>query len=200
MAVPRSRFEMLIPVPVQNMDSVTIPAYGAMLCNGTTTTADGVTYQKVYQPSTTFSRDYLINGISDIPANGFGVGYTGDRIMAACDYAAAVGDGVGFKQGQSTLSKNYPGARVIDLVDDTNNFAWVTLEPITSLLAKSTGSWSSGLSQVVNIWIGAGGSETVSSGPMTVTAWNRTSVTIPTGKFCKITFINGVAYSEPWEC
>ena len=106
----------------------------------------------------------------------------------------------GIKQGQFGASLNYPGFDAHLVVDSANLVMQAHFAPITSLLAKTTGPWASGASQTVNIWVGAGGSEVVSSGPMKVTAWNRTSVTIPTTKFCKLSLINGVWYGEPWEC
>lgn len=72
-------------------------------------------------------------------------------------------------------------------------------------LVKTTSTIASGASGTVNIWDGgSGGSETVSSGPVTATAFNRTSVEIASGKFCLMTplLIGGaiVNYLEPWEC
>lgn len=72
-------------------------------------------------------------------------------------------------------------------------------------LVKTTSTVASGTSGTVNIWNnGSGGSETVSTGPITATAWNRTSVSIASGKFCLMTplTIGGatVLYLQPWEC
>ena len=72
-------------------------------------------------------------------------------------------------------------------------------------LVKTTTSHASGATHDVNLWNnGSGGSETVSTSTVVYSAVNRTSITIPSGKFClmhQIT-IGGtiVYYVEPWEC
>jgi hypothetical protein len=67
-------------------------------------------------------------------------------------------------------------------------------------LVKTTTTHSSGGTATVNIWTGAGGSEAVTSPLKTLSATNRTSVSIPSGKFCLATRIHGHWYIEPWEC
>lgn len=67
-------------------------------------------------------------------------------------------------------------------------------------VVKTTQIHSSGTVHTVNIWTGTPGSEAVSSPLRTLQACNRTSVLIPSNKFCLATMIGGNWYIEPWEC
>lgn len=76
-------------------------------------------------------------------------------------------------------------------------------------LVKTTVTHSPGSTQNVNVWKGSVGSETVSTGPIVLSATNRTSLTIASGKFCLAIPVNladsGAApdikwYIEPLEC
>jgi hypothetical protein len=55
-----------------------------------------------------------------------------------------------------------------------------------------------GQSADFEIWSGLPGAETNTQ--IVIKVCNRTSITIPTAKFCKITAIDGYWYAEPWEC
>jgi hypothetical protein len=82
------------------------------------------------------------------------------------------------------------------------NGLWVAVVSGQSLheLVKTTTTHGAGGTATVNIWTGAPGSETVTSPLKTLTATNRTSVAILSGKFCLATKINGSWYIEPWQC
>jgi hypothetical protein len=67
-------------------------------------------------------------------------------------------------------------------------------------VVKTTQIHPSATVHTVNIWTGTPGSEVVSSPLRTLQGCNRTSVLIPSNKFCLATKIGGNWYIEPWEC
>jgi hypothetical protein len=85
------------------------------------------------------------------------------------------GDIWGIKPGQYSLTKNGVGNFVVDgIVDAGTRRMFGRWYGIESLLGKvASGSISYSTSGTVNVWSGAAGSEAVTSGPWTVTAYNR---------------------------
>lgn len=65
-------------------------------------------------------------------------------------------------------------------------------------LGKADSAISSGASGTISIYTGTPGSETDST--TNVTAFNRTSATIPSGGWAHVVTINGNRYAEPWSC
>ena len=82
------------------------------------------------------------------------------------------------------------------------NGLWVAVVSGQSIheLVKTTTTHGAGGIATTNIWTGAPGSEAVTSPLKTLNATNRTSVAIPSGKFCLATKIHGNWYIEPWQC
>lgn len=100
------------------------------------------------------------------------------------------------------LSKDLPGFYIggYSFNDGTGARVWAIQYPLDQLIGKTTGTVNTASSGTINIWVGSGGSEVVTAGPMTVTAWNNTTVVITSGKWVKLSRINGVWYMEPWQC
>jgi len=65
-------------------------------------------------------------------------------------------------------------------------------------IGKTDSSISSAASGTVSVWTGTPGSESDSGD--NITAYNRTSTTIGSGKWVKLSRVNGHWYMEPWEC
>lgn len=187
-------------IECKNNAGETIPAYSVVsLTTGTTVSGRKVPY--AVKPSTTF---YPLHGFTvpmDVATSGQ-VGVIHETGLVKYDTGTPVtGEGWGIKPGQYTLSKGYPGARCIEVVDSTNKIMRAQFLPITTLLGKTTGSVSGGSSTTsYRIYGGTAGSEADLGWTTVPTAYNRTGTTIATAKWVQLEWINNTWYILPWEC
>ena len=188
-----------------NADTVAAPAYAIMAVTGVQTLSSGEVLPKIGKPSTTFRRSYLVNGSAEVAASSAGSYQDAEIIKVAYDTGSpALDEGWGPKAGQWTLTKNYPETcLVIGVADSTKKLLLARVHPIDRILGKLAGSISQGQSATVNIWGGAGGSETViASLTLSARDWlmKSGSTAIASGKKVVVTWINGIAYIEEAEC
>lgn len=182
--------------PGYNSSGSTIPAYSVVLI-GSSSAINGVEHSNLTQQSTTFSRNLGITVGLDIAASSQ-CGYVVEAgFVKYGDSSVSPGDVIGPKPSSWVGWKNYPGFRVVQVIDSTNKIALVEPEPILTLHGKADSAISKGSSGTVSIWVGAGGSEMDST--INVTAYAR-GAAISSGKIVGVHFINGVAYVFPWEC
>lgn len=145
----------------------------------------------VEKPSTTFSRTYLLNGPAVITSNNYGSAQRKHYQISAYDTGTpAVGETWGPKPSQFTLSKNYPGYRVIGVIDSTAKLALVVPEPIDKLLVKAPTSAkvAYNASGTFNIYVGPESSPVDST--MTLSCL-VTGADIFRGKYAHAVFRNG---------
>lgn len=181
----------------------TIPSYGCFVADSVTC-GNGFEVITAKRPSTSnlyTGKPFYLNGLIPRAYNEGGELQRprSSRIFkAAYDTGTpAIGEVWGPKPSQWTLSKNYPGFRIVGIDNASAKIALVEPEPILTLHGKADSAISKGSSGTVSIWVGAGGSEVDST--INVTAYAR-GAAISSGKIVGIHFINGVAYVFPWEC
>jgi hypothetical protein len=192
-------------VLVKNQSGYTAPANSVVAVTGVARDNGGHTQRRnlltVGQPDTTLRRGYLITGYASIPNNTVGLAFGFDGLMeAAYDSGSPTnGESWGPKPGQFTLSRGWPGF-VVDGVNGDNTLAVVRFEPIVQLLGKTTAPVSpNSTTTAYQIWTGLQASES-NAGYSVPTAFNRTSASIPSGKFIRLTWMNNSWYIEPLEC
>ncbi len=188
-------------VSVKNTSGEDCPAYGLLAITG----AEIRGVRQILlgtKPSTTFYREYVVNGPTAIKA-----GKTGDCYFAAGPQwikydtgTPANGEGWGPKPGQWTASKGFPGITVEGVKSASRTLLLGTLSPIDTLLGKTTSAITGGTSTTTayQIWVGTSGSE--ANGGWTTVPGVISRVDIDSGKFVKLTFVNNGWIMEPLEC
>jgi hypothetical protein len=127
--------------PGKNLAEETIPA---LSCVRTFTGADvdGVRRIYAYKPSTTFYTEYALTPNVDCASGGL-LGLCFETGLVKYDTGTPVaGEGWGPKPGQYTISKGFPGFRILDVIDATNKIALVRPVPIMSVYAVATAAMS----------------------------------------------------------
>lgn len=193
----------VVPVPFRNDYAGTVPAYG--VCQvAEPVTLDGVQIFPVTRPTTTFKRLYLVNGPDDVIDDGYGWGtwlWHADWVLYDDANTPALGESWGPQDGSFELKKYMHGFTIwgnpsggsTDLVMAQQ--WWVNGE---ILVKNDSGSAiAANASGTFKIFTGAAGSEADSG--MTITAYNKTSVSFANGKFGAAAWIHGAYYAVPWQ-
>lgn len=176
-----------------------IPAHSVVFVTTDATVGDRKVNNAI-KPSTTF---YPLHGFTPgLPvASAQPVGVVMENALVRYDTGTpAPGEGWGIKPGQYTLSKGYPGARCIRIVDSTKKIMLAEFLPITTLLGKSSASISANSSPDSTKWdiyVGTAGSEADSTFDAP-TAYCR--VAIASGKFVQVFWRNNGWEMTPLEC
>ncbi len=191
----------------KNAAGETIPALSVVFINTTVSTMDDRQVNNAIKPSTTFyglhgftmDRDAeLIDGVGKLAV----IMETG--LVKYDTGTPAPGEGWGIKPGQYTLSKGYPGARCIRIVDSTTKIMLAQFLPITAFLGKTVVSASAGSSLsgdvagAYKIYAGTKGSE-VDGGWTTVPAVYFRNA-LAADKWFKATWLNDGWEGEPLTC
>ena len=189
---------------IKNDSGETCPAFGILVITGTEMRGNEFKRPVLIgnKPSTTFYREFVVNGPTPIPAGGYG---RCTRGPGACSVkydtgTPANGEGWGPKPGQWTASKGFPGITCEGIKDAARYILLGTLAPIGTLLGKTTSAITGGTSTTTayQIWVGTSGSE--SNGGWTTVPGAISRVDIGSGKFVKLTFVNNGWIMEPLEC
>lgn len=208
MTLPRSPSSYLKPIPFKNVSGQTIPAYALMAVTGETI-VNGEVFKNCDQTTTTFVREYMVNGpgeVVSITDQNFGIGYRNCDCTFLCDQSSVSnGDSFGPKPSNWAAYKGFPSVFSAQGINDsTNKFADGFFSgSITQLLGKLASPLSQGGSATVDIWCGAGGSE-ANAGFDAITAYDWLmkvgATAIASGKKVVCELINGVWYVVEAEC
>ncbi len=157
---------------------------GGQVINGTYT-------KLIAKPSTTFGREYLVNGPTQVLAGGYGTGYQSGDVPALYDTGTpANGQGWGPKPGQWSLSRYYPVTGIVSGVASADDSILVaTWRMIGPTRGKTASIHAVDASGVINVYSGAPASEAIITG-MTVTCWNRFA-TLQSGAWVYFDLIDG---------
>lgn len=121
-----------------------IPAYSCIAIEDVVNAANDRDVCKATKPSTTFRRSYAITNHEKStpgPPGRYGLCTTCEPWLAKYDEGTPANDETwGPKPGQWTLSKGYPGFRVLGVWDTERKLALVVPEPIVSLVGKADGA------------------------------------------------------------
>ncbi len=151
--------------------------------------------------STTFRRRYAL-AAEPIEEDAIGAAWVrGPAVLRYAGSAPSAEAGFGPKPSTVTLEPGYPCFAAIDgVIDSSEKLAGCTLSPITTLLGKTTGAITGGTSTTTayQIWVGTSGSET--NGGWTTVPGAISRVSIGSGKFVKLTFVNNGWIMEALEC
>lgn len=170
------------------------PAFGCL--RAVSFAVSSTTNQRILtgaKASTTFSHSFVLNGPASITANNYGSAQRKHfQIALYGDSTISVGDTIGPKPDSFALWKNYPGYRVLGIIDSTAKLALVVPEPILQLRAKADAAIDVNSSGTCSIWIGAAGSESDST--VNVSARTGSLPVLSTDDLLYIEFIDGQAY------
>lgn len=163
----------------KNAAGETIPGHSVVFIDTTAPTMDDRKVGNAIKPSTTFyglhgftmDRDAeLIDGVGKVSV-------TMETGLVKYDTGTpAPGEGWGIKPGQYTLSKGYPGARCIRIVDSTKKIMLAQFLPITVLYGKATAAISANsvaTGSKYDIYAGTLGSEADAGFTTVPDAFNR---------------------------
>ena len=187
----------------KNNAGETIPAYSAVnLTAGTT--VDGRKIPYAVKPSTTFYAQWGMTVGQDVES-GAKLGVCMEHGLVRYDTGTpAAGEGWGIKPGQYTLSKGYPGGRVIEVLDTTNKIMRVEWLPLTHFLGKTEVSVSAGASLsgavagAYKIYGGTKGSESDGGWTTVPSVWFRNA--LGASKWFRATWLNDGWEGEPLTC
>ncbi|MFA5445332.1 MAG: hypothetical protein WC262_10220 [Bacteroidales bacterium] len=186
-----------------NNSGYEIPPYG-LCARGAINSVQDVPIWSAVQPTSTFCRDFLVNGPVTVPNGAMGRCYTGPVVLVAYETGTpSIGDGYGAKPDQFTAAVNYPECLICrGIYDSTNKIMWANLHIIEEVIGKLDGALSQGGSATVSIWSGEGGSEVDTGINITAYDWLMKSGAddIAAGKKVLIRWINGVPYVTEAEC
>lgn len=187
---------------IKNTSGESCPAYGLLAITGME--MRGTTFKRPVltgtKPSTTFYREYAVNGPTVIPAGGYGRCTRGPAALyiAYDSGTPALDEGWGPKPGQWTLSKGYPSTTTVSgIVDSTNKVLLGTLGPINTLAGKADSniaaiSTDTPTSGTVSVYYFGGTSYADTT--QNVTAYNKSAAEVTASKHLTMVWVNGI-----WE-
>ncbi len=165
--------------PCVNVGSAQVPAAAPVQVVGITIVGQSAVYQVTQIGSGSYAAFNLrvaFNGPQPIDAGSYGSCTAGGFVQTLWDTGTpTAGEVWGIKPGQFSLTKGGAGSFIVDgIVDSSSKRMCGRWLGIDTILGKvPSGTFGSGTSGTLNVWIGAAGSEAVTSGPWTVTAYNR---------------------------
>ncbi len=181
-------------IKIYNNENSEMPQYGI----GRVTAISEVGGEKVVnleKPSSTFSRNYLVNSGGDVAYQKTGISKNRPVVKLLCDATPAIGDVFGPKANQWTASKGYPGYTILGHLGD--NIAIARVESIDHLIGKPGSTVAKGSSGSFTIWLYLSGSWSASSLSITATALGAECAS---GKYAKLEWISGQWLAGPMEC
>ncbi len=188
----------------KNAAGETIPGHSVVSIDTTVPTMDDRQVGNAIKPSTTwcnlhaFTQDRdaeLISGVGKVSV-------TMEAGLVKYDTGTpAPGEGWGIKPGQYTLSKGYPGARCIRVVDSTKKIMLAQFLPITRVKGKLDGTLSAGSTATLSIWYGPAGSEVDTGWNVTIRDWlMKAGDSVASGKKAWAEFDGDAWYLTQAEC
>lgn len=195
-------------VRIWNNSGGIIPAFGVLRIVGrkylpvvTPTGIQNILHVEVAKPNGTFYREYLVNGASPIAALGTGYAFPLGVCTALYNTAStpALGQEWGATNGQWYLSQHRPGFYVYDIVSSTAGTLLASQQRVDTIHGVLDGDITSGGTQDVSIYVGAGGSETDLTINLTARSYIAGS-TISSTKRVVVTWINGTPYVTQAQC
>lgn len=188
-------------VRFKNNSSETAPAWGLLRITG----GSENDYLTVDKPDATYRWVYLVNGTKDVASTGYGFGYflTAETfsfkhhcVLYDTGATPAYGEEWGPTASQWYVSQHRPGFFILGGTKGSGSTSRVTalqLPPAEILVKNSTGSdIGAASSGTATLYGGAAGSEATLG--LTISAYNRTSVTWADTKFGAVGRMNGKAY------
>jgi hypothetical protein len=151
-------------VRVYNDSGEEIPSNAIMVADAFDNAADPYNFVKVKKTSTTFNPQIIVNTARQIPTTpaaeraGF-IPYQQYYTVQYDSGTPARGEGWGIKPGQWTISKGFPGCRIVGVINSTSKLALVELVPVTQLYGKCVTAISANTLATGNkyeIWAGTG--------------------------------------------
>jgi hypothetical protein len=153
-------------VPFVNDSSTTVPAFAIMRVSTGSTAfeadANGNRLIHCNQASTAFTRVYAVNAGQEVPSGGGGL----CALSGAVDFlgstvgAPVSGDMMGPVAGSWSAAKYYPATLdYIGTVSSTGNIFHGTLAPISMMIAKTTGAYSTKLTATTGYRIFGGSTQ-----------------------------------------
>lgn len=115
-------------IRVLNDAGETIPALSVAVVEAWDNASDPYVYAELKKPYTTFRPQIVITGEREIEDQK--LSFIPDQRYYRVKYDSgtpAIGEGWGPKPGQWTISKGFPGCRIVGIVDATNKIALVEL-------------------------------------------------------------------------
>lgn len=187
---------------IKNDSGETCPAFGILVITGTEMRGNEFKRPVLIgnKPSTTFYREFVVNGPTPIPAGGYG---RCTRGPGACSVkydtgTPANGEGWGPKPGQWTASKGFPGISCEGIKSASRYLMLGTLSPITTLLCKATAQNSAGSlatdTSDYKIYAGTAGSESDAGFTTQPAIYSRSDIMID--EWFYATFRNGTWYAD----
>jgi hypothetical protein len=185
-------------LPFRNMTGEPIPAFAVMSVLGVSF-EHGIAFLKCGKPDGTFRRHYAINGMQDVAPGRRGTCYRSGDVRALYDEGTpASGESWGLCPGSWKLTKGFPGAAILGIVDGALHLARVDCDPITSVLAKTTAVIPSGASTTAyRIYAGAPGSEVDAGFTSMPLAVNHSGVPIGNGQWVHLLWIDSAWQIQP---
>ncbi len=185
-------------IKIYNNENSEMPQYGI----GRVTAISEVGGEKVVnleKPSSTFSRNYLVNSGGDVAYQKTGIAKNRPVVKVLYDTGTpAIGETWGPKSGQWTLSRNYPGFVCLGIVDADEKIMLARYDEPGIYLGKADSNISKGSTGTVSLWVGASGSETDST--INITGCSALGAAITSGKWVTVQYVNGVPYVGQFEC
>lgn len=193
-------------LPFENNTGSTVPGNSLLRVTGLTL-SEGVPILAIAKASTTFGREWAVTANRDVPSGEFGVATLASfpvRIAYDSSETPAAGETFGAKSGSFVAWKNYPGFRVLQIVDEDNHIMLATREEITHLTCKLTSSLAVGSSATAEIWVGATPATSADAGLSDITVYDwlmKTGATsIASGKKITVEWFNGYWLVTGAEC
>ena len=170
------------------------------------TIVDGELVKTVALPNTTFLSEYVVNGPFAL-----GTGSTdeslgsnlkaGGLVQYDTGNTPALGEGWGPQNAAGTIKKHRYGFRITGTATTVGSFSVVPAQQfdvVEFMIKNDTGSAIAvNSSGTFKIFTGTPGSEADTG--LTVTAYNKTSVSFANGKFGSGGILHGEIYAVPWQ-
>lgn len=186
-------------VTVKNASAETCPPYGLLAITGVAKRGSRPVLVGD-KPSTTFYREYVVNGPTAIPAGKHGECYitAGPQVIKYYSGTPLNGEGWGPKPGQWEAYKGFPGITVEGIKSSTRTILLGTLGEARTLLCLTTGTIGPAATSSGFTVQSGDPSSNANSGfaPPTV----HLGMTIDSGKLFIAHWLNNCWVGMPWEC
>jgi hypothetical protein len=188
----------------KNDSGEAIPPFAVMAV--TAAELDGTTYIcKVQKPSTTFRRQYLVNGPDEVPYHsirGYGEAQQGQVVRVFYDTGTpANGEGWGPKPGQWSLSKNYPQTAIAQgVVDSDNKIMLAHWGPIQSGMGQATAAVTAGATGTIRVLQGTLPGSVITHSAVDMEIDCVCPMELAEDDYCVFGYYNGQLAAFPWDC
>lgn len=181
----------------RNDSGETLPAYGVFAATGIELDSQGRWFLNAGKPSTTFRREYFVNGPRDVADEAYGAAQTTEFVRVLYDNAATptLGQGWGPKASTWKVSKQYPDtASVIGIYEDDETII-ARWHEITKVRGQTDDSVTAGGMVDLNLFDGAGNDLSVVLADVIVPYAD-----VGSGKEIGALFVNGQWEAYAAEC